>query len=412
MRRRNFVLGGMAAAAVARSARGARAANDRLRVGIIGPGTQGAGLMRGFQQLAGEANAEMVAVCDLWTKRRDQAAAKVKEATGREPRKFQHYHDLLMMKDLDAVIIATPDHQHARQLVDAIKAGKDVYCEKPMGNVLSEVKEAYRLARASKQVVQLGTQGLSTGNYQAVAQLVRSGRLGKISRVSHDGSFNGPRWSPIAAVKELRENEIDWKAWLQGRPMRPFDPRLYFEFRLFREFSNGIADQWLTHAIAAVHHIMDDYFPVSAVAQGSVLVYRDGRQNPDTFQASFLYPKGFLYCYTAMFGNDFTPSSRYHGQNGTVERVGEQSPWVARGLGGGTRPERLKEDLVLKPINPVHHMKNWLDCLRSRQPPNADLRSGYAHSVVSIMAAQAERTGKRLYWDPQREEIVDRPVAT
>ncbi|HXU83505.1 MAG TPA: Gfo/Idh/MocA family oxidoreductase [Polyangia bacterium] len=407
MRRRNFVIGGLAAVASARRALGA---NDRLRVGLIGPGTQGQNLLRSFQQFAAQSNAELVAVCDLWTRRRDQAAAQVKAASGREPRKLQRFDELMSVKELDALIIATPDHSHARLLTQAVKAGKDVYCEKPMGNVLAEVKDAVRVVRASRQVVQLGTQGLSKGDYQAVAQLVRSGRLGKISRVTHDGSFNGPRWSPLPAVKEIREADTDWKAWLMGRPTRRFDPRLYFEFRLYREFSNGICDQWLTHAIAAVHHIMDDYFPVSVVAQGAVLVYPDGRENPDTFHASFLFPKGFLFDYSAQFGNDYTPTTRYFGQNGTVERVGEQSPYVARGLGGGTRPERLKEEVTLKPVDPVHHMKNWLDCLRSRKPPNADLRSGYAHSVASIMAAQAERTGKRLYWDPRREEIVDRPV--
>jgi predicted dehydrogenase len=407
MRRRNFLMGGMAAAAYARAVRGA---NDRIRVGLIGPGTHGQGLMRGFHQFSKECNAELVAVCDLWNRRRDEAAALVKAAGGREPRKVLRFDDLVTMKDVDALIIATPDHTHARMLAQAVKAGKDVYCEKPMGNVLSEVKEAVRAVRASRQVVQLGTQALSKGDYQAAAQLVRSGRLGKISRVTHDGSFNGPRWSPLPVVKEIREQDTDWKAWLMGRPMRPFNPRLYFEFRLYREFSNGIADQWLTHAVAAVHHIMDDYFPTSVTAQGAVLVYPDGRENPDTFQASFLYPKGFLFGYSAMFGNDYTPTQRYFGQNGTIERVGEGNPYVARGLGGGARPDRLAEDLTLKPLDPIHHMKNWLDCLRSRKTPNADLRSGYAHSVVSIMAARAERTGKKLYWDRAREEIVDRPV--
>jgi predicted dehydrogenase len=404
MHRRNFVLGGMAAVAYARAVRGA---NDRLRVAIIGPGTQGTGLMKGFHQFAQEANAELVAVCDLWTRRRDEAAAKVKEASGREPRKFQRFEDLMAMKELDALIIATPDHTHARYLTQAVKAGKDVYCEKPMGNVLAEVKEAYRTVKASKQVVQLGTQGLSKGDYQAVAQIVRSGRLGKISRVSHEGSFNGPRWSPLPAVKEIREADTDWKAWLMGRPYRPFDPRLYFEFRLYREFSNGIADQWLTHAVAGVHHIMDDYFPSSVAAHGGVLVYPDGRENADTLSAALVYPKGFLFTYAAMFGNDFTPSTRYFGQNGTIERLGEGGSYVARGLGGGTRPERLAEDTPVKPLNTVHHMKNWLDCLRSRKTPNADALSGYAHSVVSMMVAQAERTGKRMYWDRRRAEIVD-----
>jgi predicted dehydrogenase len=394
----------MAAVAYARAARGA---NDRVRVGIAGPGTQGTGLMKGFQQYAAECNAELVAVCDLWTRRRDEAAARVKAATGREPRKLQRFDELLAMKDLDAVIIATPDHTHARYLTQAVKAGKDVYCEKPMGNALAEVKEAYRTVKASKQVVQLGTQGLSKGDYQAVAQFVKTGRLGKISRVDHQGTFNGPRWSPLPAVKDIRAGETDWKTWLMGHRDRPFDPRLYFEFRLYREFSNGIADQWLTHAVAGVHHIMDDYFTASVVAHGGVLVYPDGRENSDTLSATLLYPKGFLFTYSAQFGNDFTPSTRYFGQNGTIERLGEGGSYVVRAQGGGTRPDRLTEDLPIKPINAVHHMKNWLDCVRTRKTPNADALTGYAHSVASMMVAQSERTGRRVHWDRAREEIVD-----
>lgn len=410
MDRRSFVMSGVAMAAAARGT--AARANDRLRIGIAGPGTQGQGLMRQFQRVAAECNAELVAVCDLWSKRRDDAAAQVKAATGREPRKLAHYEELLAMKDLDGVIVATPDHGHSRQLIQAIRAGKDVFLEKPMGNVLSELKEAYRVARASKQVVQIGTQGLSTGSYQAVAAFVRGGKLGKISRVVHEGTFNGPRWRPVKAVSEIREQDTDWKAWLMGRKPRPFDPHLYFEFRVYREFSLGIPDQWLTHAIAAVHHIMDDYFPVSVVAQGGVLVHKDGRENSDTFQAVFTYPKGFLYGYSAQFGNDYPGFSRYYGENGTIERAGEGGGWVARPTGGGSRPEKLAQETKIEPVAPVPHVKNWLDCMRSRATPRADIHAGFAGSVAAIMAAQAELSGKRLYWDRRKEVITDRPPVT
>jgi predicted dehydrogenase len=409
MNRRTFVISGTTAAATARIA----GANDRLRVALVGPGTQGTGLIRQFHKFGGTLNAEMTVVSELWNKRADEAAALVKELSGREPAKVQHYDDVLARKDVDAVMIATPDHQHSRQLVSAIKAGKDVFLEKPMGNVLSEVKAAYKIAKASRQVVQVGTQGLSTGNYQAARAFVRSGKLGTITRVSHEGSFNGPRWRPIPAVKEIREKDTDWKAWLMGRRARPFDPQLYFEFRLYREFSNGICDQWLTHAVAGVHHVMDEHFPVSVVASGGVLLYKDGRENPDTFHASFVYPRGFLFDYAAMFGNDYPGHIRYYGQNGTIERgTGEGAGYLVRPLGGGTRPEKIKEEIKLPPVNPVNHVQNWLECLRTRATPNADLLSGYAHSVASMMAFRADVTGKRIYWDPRREEIVDRPVAS
>lgn len=407
MDRRTFVVGTAVTAAAATRVWGA---NDRLRIAIVGPGAHGRSLLRRFLEVSEAMNAEIVAVCDLWSRRRDEAAAQVQQATGRAPQKLQYYQDVLQLKDLDGVILATPDHQHTRQLIQAVEAKKDVYCEKPMGNVLAEAKAAHAAVTASKQVVQLGTQGLSLGRCRLGADFVRSGRLGTISRVSHHASHNGPRWSPVTAVKEIRERDTDWKAWLMGRPDRPFDPRLYFEFRLYREFSNGIPDQWLTHAIADVHAVMDDYFPVSVVATGGVLVHKDGRENSDTFHASFAYPKGFLYDYTAMFGNDYPGHLRFHGQNGTMERV-EGDGYVVRGTGGGERAERIAEEIPLIAPKQPSHMENWLSCMRSRQAPNADIRSGYAHSVASIMAAQAEVTGKKLYWDPKREEITDQRPA-
>jgi predicted dehydrogenase len=411
MHRRTFFLGSLTAAASTR----VMGANSRLGIAIVGPGAMGMGHLRTFAREAPALNAEMRVVCDLWNRRREAAAASVKQASGREPRQLQHLADVLAMKEVDGVLLATPDHQHARQLIQSVKAGKDVFCEKPMGNVLAEVKEAYRVVTTSKQVVQLGTHRLSNGSCQAAAAFVRSGKLGKISRVDHQGSVNSPRWSPIPAVKEIRERDTDWKAWLMGRRPRPFDARLYFEYRLFREFSNGIPDQWLTHAATAVHHIMDDYFPVSVVASGGVLVYPDGRESSDTFAATLLYPKGFLFTYAAMFGNNYPGHVRYFGQNGTIERVGgdDDGTYVVKGLGGGDRPERIKQDIPLPAISPAptNHLKNWLTCMRTRATPIADVRSGYAHSVVSIMAARSEWTGKKLYWDARREEIVDRPVA-
>jgi predicted dehydrogenase len=403
MNRRTFVLSGLTAAASSR----VMGANDRLRIAVCGPGTQGMGLLRQFAAVAGETNAEVVAVCELWTKRRQDAAAQVQKDSGRQPRQLRRFDEILEAKDVDAVVIATPDHQHHRQMLGALRARKDVFCEKPMANTVAEARELYRTARASDRVVQIGTHGMSSGHYQAVAAFLRTGRLGKITRVTHEGTWNGPRWRPIADVEKIREAETDWKTWLDGHKARPFDPHLYFEFRLYREFSHGIAAQWLTHAVAGVQHIMDDYFPESAVASGGVLLYKDGREASDTLSVTFTYPKGFLFTYAAQFGNDFPGFTRYYGQNGTIERATEGGRYVARTLGGGKRPERLDKDVPLEPINPTPHMKNWLTCLRTRKTPNADVLSGYGHTVAMVMASQAELTGKKQYWDRRREEIVD-----
>jgi predicted dehydrogenase len=159
---------------------------------------------------------------------------------------------------------------------------------------------------------------------------------------------------------------------------------------------------------------MDDYFPESVTAAGGVMVFKDGRENSDTFHATYIFPKGFVYDYSAQFGNDYPGHTRFYGENGTLERVNnggtEGAGYVARGVGGGKRPQRLAADVPLAAIKPIHHMRNWLECMRSRQTPNADVLSGYAHSVASMMAARAELTGRRVYWDPRREEMTDRPV--
>lgn len=390
---------------------GDRASNDRPVFATIGLRNQGWAITSksfGF--------ADFAALADVDAGVLGTNVEKVDKSQGRKPDAYEDYRRVLDRKDIDAVMIATPDHWHTKIAVEAMYAGKDVYCEKPMANTIAEAKAAYRAVKASKQVVQLGTQGLSTGNYQAARAFLQSGKLGKVSRVSHEGSFNGPRWRPIAEVKEIREQDTDWKAWLDGHRSRPFDPNLYFEFRVYREFSSGIPNQWITHAVAGVNHIMDDYFPESVTASGGVFVHKDGRENSDTFHATYVYPKGFIYDYSAQFGNDYPGHTRFYGQNGTLDRVpanggSEGAGYVAKGLGGGKRPERLAADVPLKPLNPVHHMRNWLDCMRTRGTPNADALSGYAHSVAAIMAFRAELTGRRIYWDPRREEMSERPVA-
>ena len=176
-----------------------------------------------------------------------------------------------------------------------------------------------------------------------------------------------------------------------GRRPRPFDARLYFEYRLFREFSNGIPDQWLTHAATAVHHIMDDYFPISVVASGGVLVYPDGRESSDTFGATLLYPKGFLFTYAAMFGNNYPGHVRYFGQNGTIERVGgdDDGTYVVKGLGGGDRPgeDQAGHPPAARSPPPTTSRTGWSACAAARRP-SPTCAAATPTRVVSIMAAR------------------------
>jgi predicted dehydrogenase len=420
------VAGGATVATTALSYSRILGANDRIALGHVGIGNRGRQLV---QLAAGQKdahNVEATAVCDLWSVNRERAAAAVTKAYGRAPRAVQHPEELLAMKDIDAVLIATPEHSHSPILKLAVEAGKDAYVEKPMGNVLEEVKAARDAAKATGRVVQVGTQHRSEPYPRAARELVKSGALGEVSKVEVEWNYHGPRWRGRPEVQQIREADTDWNAWLLTKPRRPFDPRLYFEFRLYREFSSGIPDQWMSHGIDLVHWFLEDPFPRSVVAHGGVFAWRDGRENPDTFQALLEYPKGFLVSYSTSFGNDAPGFTRYMGKKATLFNYGgegspryelveekgthEDDPGVDRRR--AVTPVRLPGQTEAPPMGiddlTTEHMANWLECLRSRRPTHCTVDEGFAHSVACIMAARSYHAGRKLYWDARNETILER----
>jgi predicted dehydrogenase len=428
MDRRSFLAAGTTViASTALSYSRIPGANDRISLGHIGIGHRGSGLAMIAAELKDRKNVEMTAVCDLWKVNREKAAAKAEKDYGRAPRAFQYLDDLLALKDMDAVLISTGDFQHAPILKRAVEAGKDAYSEKPFANVLEEAKAARDTVLASDRIVQIGTQHRSEPYQIAVRDLIRTGALGDVSKVEIEWNYHGPRWRGRPEVDQIREQDTDWRKWLLSKPYRPFDPRAYFEFRLYKDFSSGIADQWMSHGIDLVHFFMDERFPRSVMAHGGVFAWRDGRENPDTFEALVEYPKGFLVSYSTSFGNDSDSFSRYMGKNATLINIGgEGSPrWKLveeKGNYEANPDVKRAEKYVRLPGNdelpPTHisdnvafHMANWFDCMRSRKQPNASVREGYSHAVAVIMAARSYREEKKLWWNPKTEEIVDRPVA-
>jgi predicted dehydrogenase len=269
-------------------------ANDRISLGHIGVGNRGRELEWIVAHLKDKHNVEVTAVCDLWKVNREKATRAVENNYGRAPRAFPYLEDLLALRDVDAVLISTPEHSHSPILKLAAEADKDAYCEKPMGNVVEEAKAARNVVLERKRIVQIGTQHRSELYPREAQKLVATGALGEVSKVETVWNYHGPRWRGCPEVKQIREEDTDWRKWLMTKPYRPFDPQMYFEFRLYKEFSSGIADQWMSHGIDLVHWFMDDNFPRSAVAHGGIYAWPDGRQNPDTFQALLEYPKGFL----------------------------------------------------------------------------------------------------------------------
>jgi predicted dehydrogenase len=403
-----------------------KGANDRILLGHIGIGDRGSELAWIVSRLKDQHNVEMAAVCDLWKVNREKAASRAESVYGRAPRSFQYMEDLLAQKDIDAVLIATADFQHAPVLRAVAEAGKDAYCEKPMANDLAEAKAARDAVTSRDLIVQIGTQHRSEPYQIATKQLIDSGALGEVTKVELVWNYHGPRWRGRREVDQIREQDTDWRRWLMNKPNRPFDPRAYFEFRLYKDFSSGIADQWLSHGCDLMHYFLDDNFPKSVVAHGGVFAWKDGRENPDTFQALLEYPKGFLLSFSTSFGNDSDSFSRIMGKQATLVNIGgEGSPrwkWVEEKGNHEDNPYiKRAEKYVLLPGNDripppgmgdtdLSHMTNWLECLRSRKAPNATVLNGFAHSVAVIMAARAYREGKKLYWDTKAEQILDHPV--
>lgn len=385
-----------------------------------------------------EKNLGVVAVCDLWSGNREKAAADCKKKFNTEVRQFKYSEEMLSMPEIDAVMIATGDHQHGRILAQVVEAGKDCYCEKPMALDVEEAKLARRAVLNSKQVVQNGSQWLSDPYHIRVREIIRSGRLGQITKIEQVWNDNNHRWHDPSDpdVAAIREQDTDWERWLLGRPYRPFNPWMYFEFRIFRDFSGGITSQWLSHGIGIVHFLTDTAIPDSMLASGGVFGWHDLRQNPDTFQSLATFDDAqFLHSFSSSYANRFGDYTCIRGKEATLySQGGEGSPrWFlipevpddGRHFYGGFEEAirtgqaelvTLEGNKELPPTGQSDdskpHMDNWIDCIRARNlVPAGHIHTGFWHSVGAAMATQAYREGKKLYWDRQAEEIVDHPPA-
>ena len=437
-------------------------ANDRIRIAQLGCGGRSQGHVRMIQLASKELPVETIAVCDIWSLARERRAAQVKNAFNLDPRSYKYSEDMLANKDIDGVMIATGDFQHAKLCSEVVRAGKDCYVEKPFANVLSEAKEARDIVKGSKQVVQVGSQHRSEPYQLAVRDIIRSGRIGNIVHIEQEWNVNEERWrfvdvdtgiSPemeqdrnmewkkwlFDRKSQLREQDTDWQRWLLGKPYRPFDPHVYLEFRLYRDFSSGIFDQWMSHGSDLVHLWTDEAYPESVVANGGIFAWKDGRQNPDTCVAAVTYPKGFLYTYKTVFGNSYRSFSRIQGRDGTIVNYGgEGAPLFSISTEGGRAEYSGSVTINKLPVSSLEsdqesvvkvagaeapssdspgddsvvHATNWLRAMQSRKQPNSTVDHGFSHSIVTIMAAQSYWSGKRLYWNPHTEEILDQPFVT
>ena len=429
--RRNFLTAGSAIGISARSYARIRGANERIQIGQIGCGNRSSGLRRMLKlSSATDPNFDFRSVCDLWTVNRERAAADAQGLFGTRPKTFKYSEEILADPELDAVMIATGDHQHARVLAEVVRAGKDCYCEKPMANTIEDANLARDAVLSSQQVVQMGSQWLSCPYQHAVREMVRSGKLGKVVSISQSWNFNGPRWRVPndPRIAAIREQDTDWKRWLLGRPWRPFDPRVYFEFRIYKDFSGGITDQWYSHGSGLAHFYLDTFIPDDTVANGGVFAWHDGRENPDTFQCvSTFKQKEVLYTFSTTFGSGYGDHTIIRGTRGALYSPGgEGSPqwwYVAEtksswgsNLVFDLHSEKSKPEPVTIPghpeVAPVSqsdnlkaHSDDWLRCMRSRARPNGHIEAGFAHAVAVVMANRSFREGKKFYWDRETGQV-------
>jgi predicted dehydrogenase len=378
-------------------------ANDRIRVAMFGAGRRG--LLGEALQFAKDSNVDIAVVCDTWRQRREAASARIQKTLGTTPELAVHYEDVLARKDIDAVIIGTPDHQHCTQLAAAARAGKDAYVEKPMAMNMKELIMAVDAVKKYKRVVQVGTQIRSLPASVAARKFVAGGGLGKILKVEQSRNGWKPYWHGYADPN-LKESDVDWKAFLMHVKPRPFDADQYTAWMGYREFSQGSHAGLMVHFIDLMHFITGAKAPRRVMAMAGTYRWKDARTCADSVEVLLEYPEGFLVRYNSTFGNGAHNYLKFFGTRGVLDasRWSWKDPFSISGE--GTQDEgRIRPGAVIPPAESVPHMKNFFDCLRSRQEPNASIDAGYAHSVAAIMADISYQKRKEVTYDPAKRAI-------
>jgi predicted dehydrogenase len=407
-------------------------ANDRIRMGAIGFSDRfRQTLFPCFQNHYKELNFDFVAVSDIWKVRREEGQAFLKNAMGHDIKACKNNEELYDTKDIDAVIVATADFQHALHCIEAVNAKKDAYVEKPFAETMDDAIAALKAVKASKQIVQIGSQRRSGGNYKAAADFIQQGKFGPITMVELTWNVNQPgRWRRPALVEKCKEEDTDWKRFLLNRPFEKWDPRKYLEYRLFWPYSSGMPGQWMSHQIDTVHWFSGLQHPRSVVANGGIYMWKDGRKNWDTTMAVFDYgsedmSNGFQVSFASrMHNGDENPSEIYYANGGELNLItnkvspkGGLSERMAGAMGmkANLLPDMMLTDNAPKVVASANtgadnltsnHMRNFMECIRSRQQPNAPVEAGYNHSIATIMTNAAVRTGYKATFNEKTQQVM------
>lgn len=381
-------------------------ANERIALGIIGCGGMGMyHLSELVKRREEKKDIEIVGVCDVYRKRKEEAGQR----SGAQI--YHHYRDLLAREDLDAVCIATPDHWHAQMALDAMRAGKDVYLEKPMTLTFAEAKEVARIAAQTQRVIQVGAQGSSEDQYWKARQAIAEGWLGKVvwsqasySRNSKEGEWNWPI-DPDASPET-----VDWNLWLGPAPKRPWDPDRFFRFRKYWDYSGGVVTDLLYHRLAELSTALGREFPHRVVCTGGLWVQTNDREVPDTVLMSVDYPSQHSVSLFSSTANEQGLPTLIRGHQATLHFGGNHIRIVADGpFKDDFQAQHDKTTLRIPTEQREDHWSNFLRCVRTRETPHLDAPSGYRVMTAIAMAVQSYRQNKMLFFDPARETITDRP---
>jgi predicted dehydrogenase len=397
--RRTFLMGSGLSAAMARSAIGA---NERIRMGVIGAGTRGSYMAPIF---AKNGDCEMAAVCDVFRPNREKAAA---ELPGK-PDMYVDYRRVLERKDIDAVLLAPPDHWHSPMLVEACQAGKDAYCEKPLSNSIEAAWKAVEAVKSSPRVVQIGLQQRSWDHFQMCARWVQEGKFGAIyhAALHWQGHYSRPPEQPQDPPADL-----DWELFQGPAPRRPYAPGRQRAWRGYYDYGGGIITDQGVHIADVVHWYLGAREPrsVTASAQWVRVPVPNPEQPPDTFAITWQYDK-----FVMTYANTFMPVPEYDAGSGNFfyGTLGalhvNRTSYTASPLPARAAPGQPPAPQPFEPVNAsfryvggpsdAAHVRNFLDCVKSRQKPLTDIETGFYSSLPLLLGVLAVRTGKAYNWN-------------
>ncbi len=431
--RRHFIQGSAAVAAAAPAAQ-PFSPNERIQVGFVGCGARAHELIRHL--LDAQGGAEIVGVADAYKGRVERAI----ERTGGKARAYPDYKAILADKSIDAVVIASPDHWHHRMVLDAIAAGKDVYCEKPLTYRSAEGVEIVQAAKKAGRIVQVGSQGVSSTTQQKAREWIQAGRLGKITliRAAYNRNTASGAWIyPIPP--DASQSTVNWEQFLGPAPKRPFDLARFFRWRCYEDYSGGIATDLFVHLCTTIHYLMDAKAPSRVLAMGQLYRWKESRDVPDTLNAVLEYPEGFAVNLSSTFNNQLSGEGSFQilGTEGAISLAGgltfhpetavEDNRWIVESWPRRLEEAYWKDPKVIASEMPwsqrqkvaegeqhyrqqgfestVPHMAAWLESIRTRKPHWEDAAVGHRTAACAHMVNRSAREGRVIEWDFSRDDM-------